>query len=294
MRLIKIAPRITERQSISLEKYLTEVGKINLLSVDQEAELIKQYRFGDKNALNTVARANLRFVISVAKKYQQQGLSLEDLINEGNLGLIKAIQRFDETKGFKFISYAVWWIRQSIMQALAENARMVRIPSNKLNYQSKVHSAVLKFLQENEREPDMNEISDLLHLNSQEMEIIRTNPLRHLSISEPLSSGEFSDDNICMEDLLHADRDFIPENIFNEKEKHKELYAVIDRLSEREQIILKAYFGIGGNSPMKLEDIGERCGLTRERVRQIKENALQRLRSESNKKRLRGSLVCPD
>jgi RNA polymerase primary sigma factor len=281
MRILKINQRITERNSIALEKYLLEVSKFGTISADKEVQLIYAYRSGDKKALEKLIKANLRFVISVAKTYQSQGLGLEDLINEGNIGLIKALERYDETKGFKFISYAVWWIRQSILLALAENARLVRLPQNKLSKCLAVKKDIERFVQENYREPEYHEIEDLLPIKLREEEFLSGQNFKHISLHEPLNFNS-EDSDITYENILKTDESNKADFRINQKSKLNLLNSVINKLNQREQTILKASFGIGFGCPMNLEDIGELCGLTRERVRQLREKALQRLRSENN------------
>ena len=281
MRILKISQRITERNSIALEKYLLEVSKIGTISAEKEVQLIKSYRSGDKKALEKLVKANLRFVISVAKTYQHQGLGLEDLISEGNIGLIKALERYDETKGFKLISYAVWWIRQAILLALAENARMIRMPLNKLRKCIGIKKDIERFVQENLREPEYHEIEDLLPAKLREEEFMSGLNFKHVSLNEPLNFNS-QDSEITYEHLLKTDESNKADFGINQKSKLNLLNSVINKLNEREQTILKASFGIGFGCPMNLEDIGELCGLTRERVRQLREKALQRLRSQNN------------
>jgi len=286
MRVFKIKSSITDRSSISLEKYFSEVSRIGTLSPDKEVNLIQNYRSGDAKAHEILIKSNLRFVISVAKGYQNQGLSLEDLINEGNLGLLKAIERFDESKGFKFISYAVWWIRQSILQALGEHARMVRIPQQKVNRSIKVKNTIERFEQENYREPQISELEDLLCINAKEMQIIEIHNSKLLSLSESIDGQNDADSSITYENLLKTDESLESDYLVDEKSKNKLLQSVLNKLNSREQTILKASFGIGYTSPLNLEEIGEICGLTRERVRQLREKALERLRSAANKELL--------
>ena len=286
MRVFKIKSSITDRSSISLEKYFSEVSRIGTLSPDKEVNLIQNYRSGDAKAYEILIKSNLRFVISVAKGYQNQGLSLEDLINEGNLGLLKAIERFDESKGFKFISYAVWWIRQSILQALGEHARMVRIPQQKVNRSIKVKNTIERFEQENYREPQISELEDLLSIDAKEMQIIEIHNSKLLSLSESIDGQNDADSSITYENLLKTDESLESDYLVDEKSKNKLLQSVLNKLNSREQTILKASFGIGYTSPLNLEEIGEICGLTRERVRQLREKALERLRSAANKELL--------
>jgi RNA polymerase primary sigma factor len=289
MRQMRITPKITERESLSLDKYLKDIGKIELLTSEQEVELINRYKKGDTEAFNKLTRANLRFVISVAKQYQNQGMPLGDLINEGNLGLIKAARRFDETKGFKFISYAVWWIRQSIMQAIMEDSRMIRIPNNKSCIKNKMKQAIQSFLQSFEREPSCEELADMLNMKEKEVDLLLASTHKHISMDEPLG-GEYADDSVTLHDHMYCHEDDLPETELSKDDNRRLLYNAIKRLDNREQEILKAYYGLGGHSPMNLEEVGELCGLTRERVRQIKENALIRLRSKTNKQVLMACL----
>lgn len=290
MRQLKITHKITQRDSLALDKYLNDIGKIEMLNAEQEALLARRVREGDEEALNKLTRANLRFVISVAKQYQNQGIPLSDLINEGNLGLLKAARRFDETKGFKFISYAVWWVRQSILQALMEDSRMVRLPLNKTGSQNKLTEAVQSFMQNYEREPTTEELAEIMNIKEKDVDSLLRMSMRHVSVDAPIGGGEYSEDNITMLDTLTCDENDIPESKIMAESKHKELYSVIERLEEREQEVIKAYFGLGGNRPMTLEEIGEMCDLTRERVRQIKERALRRLRKSSMQHALRAYL----
>jgi RNA polymerase primary sigma factor len=286
MRILKINQRITERNSVALEKYLLEVSRIGAISAEKEVQLIKSYRSGDKKALEKLVKANLRFVISVAKAYQFQGLGLEDLINEGNIGLLKALERFDETKGFKFISYAVWWIRQSILQALTEHARLVRMPQNKLSKCISIKKDIERFVQENYREPEYHEIEDLLPAKLREEEFMSGLNFKHISLNESLNFNA-QDSEITYEHILKTDESNKADFSINQKSKLNLLNSVINKLNQREQTILKASFGIGFGYPMNLEEIGELCGLTRERVRQLREKALQRLRSQNNLELLR-------
>ena len=286
MRVFKIKSSITDRSSISLEKYFNEVSRIASLSADKEVNLIQDYRSGDAKAYDILIKSNLRFVISVAKTYQNQGLCLEDLINEGNLGLIKAIERFDESKGFKFISYAVWWIRQSILQSLAEHARLIRIPQNKVCRSIKIKNTVERFEQENCREPQYSELEDLLSVNDNEMHLITMLQSRALSLSESIDGQSEEDVSVTYESLLKTDESYESDCCIDKNRKNNLLQAVLNKLSSREQKILKAYYGIGYAGPLNLEEIGKICGLTRERVRQLREKALDRLRSAANKELL--------
>jgi RNA polymerase primary sigma factor len=284
MRQLKITKSITNRESQSLEKYLQEIGKVDLLTPEEEVDLARRIKEGDQEALEKLTKANLRFVVSVAKQYQNQGLSLSDLINEGNLGLIKAAQRFDETRGFKFISYAVWWIRQSILQALAEQSRIVRLPLNKVGSLNKINRAFSELEQEYEREPSAEELADLLDISSDEVETTLGVAARHVSMDAPFVDGE---DNSLL-DVLENNK--IP-GTDTQLEYVESLRGEIERslgtLTERQCDVVKLYFGIGVEHPLSLEDIGERFGLTRERVRQIKDKAINKLRSASRSKLLK-------
>jgi len=284
MRQLKITKSITNRESQSLEKYLQEIGKVDLLTPEEEVDLARRIKEGDQIALEKLTKANLRFVVSVAKQYQNQGLSLSDLINEGNLGLIKAAQRFDETRGFKFISYAVWWIRQSILQALAEQSRIVRLPLNKVGSLNKINRAFSELEQEYEREPSSEELADLLDISSDEVETTLGVAARHVSMDAPFVDGE---DNSLL-DVLENNK--IP-GTDTQLEYVESLRGEIERslgtLTERQCDVVKLYFGIGVEHPLSLEDIGERFGLTRERVRQIKDKAINKLRSASRSKLLK-------
>jgi RNA polymerase primary sigma factor len=287
MRQLKITKSITNRESQSLEKYLQEIGKVDLLTPEEEVDLAKRIKQGDQAALERLTKANLRFVVSVAKQYQNQGLSLSDLINEGNLGLIKAAQRFDETRGFKFISYAVWWIRQSILQALAEQSRIVRLPLNKVGSLNKINKAFSELEQNFEREPSAEELADLLDIGTEEVETTLGVAARHVSMDAPFIDGE---DN----SLLDVLEDFAATRTDSELEYKESLSKEIDRslstLTDRQADVIKLYFGIGIEHPMSLEDIGDKFGLTRERVRQIKDKAINKLRSTSKSKLLKGYL----
>lgn len=284
MRQLKITKSITNRESQSLEKYLQEIGKVDLLTPEEEVDLAKKIKEGDQDALERLTKANLRFVVSVAKQYQNQGLSLSDLINEGNLGLIKAAQRFDETRGFKFISYAVWWIRQSILQALAEQSRIVRLPLNKVGSLNKINRAFSELEQEYEREPSPNELADLLEIPTEEVETTLGVAARHVSMDAPFVDGE---DNSLL-DVLENDKDPSTDAGLEYKESLRtEIERSLGTLTERQMDVIKLYFGIGVEHPMSLEDIGDRFGLTRERVRQIKDKAINKLRSSSRSKLLK-------
>jgi RNA polymerase primary sigma factor len=285
MRQLKITKSITNRESASLDKYLQEIGREELISVEEEVELAQRIKKGDQTALEKLTRANLRFVVSVAKQYQNQGLSLPDLINEGNLGLIKAAEKFDETRGFKFISYAVWWIRQSILQALAEQSRIVRLPLNQVGSLNKINKAFSKFEQENERKPSAEELADQLELPADKVQDTLRVSGRHVSVDAPFSDGEENNllDVLVNHDSPNADRQLINESL------SKEIERALGTLTERESDIVKLFFGIG-EQEMTLEEIGERFGLTRERVRQIKEKAIRRLRQTSRSKLLKSYL----
>lgn len=285
MRQLKITKSITNRESASLDKYLQEIGREELISVEEEVELAQRIKKGDQTALEKLTRANLRFVVSVAKQYQNQGLSLPDLINEGNLGLIKAAEKFDETRGFKFISYAVWWIRQSILQALAEQSRIVRLPLNQVGSLNKINKAFSKFEQENERKPSAEELADQLELPADKVQDTLRVSGRHVSVDAPFSDGEENNllDVLVNYDSPNADRTLINESLSREIER------ALGTLTERESDIVKLFFGIG-EQEMTLEEIGERFGLTRERVRQIKEKAIRRLRHTSRSKLLKSYL----
>lgn len=287
MRQLKITNKITSRESLALDKYLQDIGKIDLLSVDQEAELARRIREGDQAALEVLTKANLRFVVSVAKQYQNHGLSLSDLINEGNVGLIKAAKRFDETRGFKFISYAVWWIRQSILQAIVEQSRIVRMPVNKMGSYNKVNDAYMSFVQEFEREPTHQELADLLNITPKEVAAMLQGGGRHVSFDAPVSSDE---DSSTMLDLVATDDEMQPDLKLMEESLRLEVLHGLSILSPREVDVLNSYYGLNGHKPLSLEEIGELYGLTRERVRQIKERAIRRLRKSFNRKRLRSFL----
>ncbi len=285
MRQLKITKSITNRESASLDKYLQEIGKYELITVEEEVELAQRIRKGDKRAIEELTRANLRFVVSVAKQYQNQGLSLPDLINEGNLGLIKAAEKFDETRGFKFISYAVWWIRQSIMQAINEQSRIVRLPLNQVSSLSKYKKAVSKFEQENERKPSAEELADLLDLPKEKVVNTMRVSGRHVSVDAPFVTGE---DNSLLDVLENSDSPVADNSLINES-LSKEIDRAFSTLTERERVILKLAFGIGVPE-MSLEEIGEKFALTRERVRQIKDKALKRLRHTSRSNLLKSYL----
>lgn len=285
MRQLKITKSITNRESASLDKYLQEIGKEELITVEEEVELAQRIKKGDQEALEKLTKANLRFVVSVAKQYQNQGLSLPDLINEGNLGLIKAAEKFDETRGFKFISYAVWWIRQSILQALAEQSRIVRLPLNQVGSLNKINKAFARFEQEHERMPSPEELATELELPKEKVTDTLRVAGRHVSVDAPFADGE---DNSLLDVLVdpdspNADRGLINESLSTEVDR------ALETLTERERDIIKYFFGIG-TSEMTLEEIGEKFDLTRERVRQIKEKAIRRLRHSSRSKLLKSYL----
>ena len=282
MRQLKITKSITNRESASLDKYLQEIGKEELISVEEEVELAQRIRRGDQEALEKLTKANLRFVVSVAKQYQNQGLSLPDLINEGNLGLIKAAEKFDETRGFKFISYAVWWIRQSILQALAEQSRIVRLPLNQVGSLNKINKAFARFEQEHERTPSAEELALELELPKEKVTDTLRVAGRHISVDAPFADGEDNSllDVLVNPDSPNADRGLINESLATEVDR------ALETLTERERDIIKYFFGIGCPE-MTLEEIGEKFDLTRERVRQIKEKAIRRLRHSSKSKLLK-------
>ncbi|MDW8134879.1 MAG: RNA polymerase sigma factor RpoD/SigA [Bacteroidia bacterium] len=277
MRQLKIQKQITNRESQSLDKYLQEIGKVPLLSVDEEAELARRIRQGDEEALEKLVKANLRFVVSVAKQYQNQGLPLTDLISEGNLGLIKAAKRFDETRGFKFISYAVWWIRQSILQALAEQSRIVRLPLNRVGALNKINKVFARLEQEYEREPSPEEIAEAMKgtLSAEEVAEIMRQSGRHVSLDSPIAPGE---DTRFIDVLENPDLPQ-PDQVLMYESLRQEIAKALATLEERESQILRMHFGIDQRYPMTLEEIAEKLGLTRERVRQIKERAIRKLRS---------------
>lgn len=282
MRQLKISNSFTNRESASLDKYLQEIGHEELLSVDEEVELAQKIKKGDRQALERLTRANLRFVVSVAKQYQNQGLSLPDLINEGNVGLIKAAEKFDETRGFKFISYAVWWIRQSILQAIAEQSRIVRLPLNQVGSVNKINRELNKFEQEHERRPSVNEIADRIDLPEEKVEEAMKANNRHVSMDAPFVDGEDNSllDVLADNNMPMADKALVQESL------RKEIDRAIDLLNDREQKVVRAFFGIG-SPEMTLEEIGDKYNLTRERVRQIKEKAICRLRHNTKNKLLK-------
>ena len=288
MRQLKITKSITNRESQSLEKYLQEIGKVDLLTPEEEVDLAKRIKEGDQKALERLTKANLRFVVSVAKQYQNQGLSLSDLINEGNLGLIKAAQRFDETRGFKFISYAVWWIRQSILQALAEQARIVRLPLNKIGSINKINKAYSELEQRFERPPTADELADFLDMSADEVKQSLANNGRHISMDAPLIDGDESSSSIY--DVLPNDALPSPEQGLVIESLRKDIERSLSTLTPREGDVVRLYYGLNGKHPLTLEEIGERFDLTRERVRQIKEKAIRRLKHTSRSRMLKSYL----
>jgi RNA polymerase primary sigma factor len=287
MRQLKISKSITNRESESLEKYLQEIGKVELIRADEEAHLAELIRKGDQNALDKLTKANLRFVVSVAKQYQNQGLFLSDLINEGNLGLIKAAQRFDETKGFKFISYAVWWIRQSILQALAEQSRIVRLPLNKVGLNSKINKAFSLLEQEFERPPTPEEIAQYLDIEVEEVVSTINMGSKHLSMDQPITEGE---DGSLIDMLENDNAAKTDDKLINNDSLNIELERSLNTLTPRQKEVVTYFFGIGVDHPLSLEDLGEKYNLTRERVRQIKDKAILKLRETSQSNMLRGFL----
>ncbi len=284
MRQLKITKSITNRESQSLEKYLQEIGRVELITPEEEVQLAIRIKLDDQRALERLVNANLRFVVSVAKQYQNQGLTLSDLINEGNLGLIKAAQRFDETRGFKFISYAVWWIRQSILQALAEQSRIVRLPLNKVGLSNRISKAFSQLEQEFEREPTPEELADLLELDREEVAATLGVSSRHVSMDAPISDGEDG----CLIDMMeNPNAESVSNNLEHHESLHTELGRSLSTLTERQKEVLCYFFGIGIDSALSLEDIGHRFHLTRERVRQIKDKAIAKLQNTNRCKLLR-------
>lgn len=284
MRQLKISKSITNRESQSLEKYLQEIGKVELITSEEEVQLAAQIKNGCQKALDRLVKSNLRFVVSVAKQYQNQGLSLSDLINEGNLGLIKAAIRFDETKGFKFISYAVWWIRQSILQALAEQGRLVRLPQNKIGTYNKANKAMMAFEQEYEREPSPEELADILDMSETEISNIFNSNTRHTSLDAPVHEAE----DVAMGDLLAGSND-TDDGVIKDSLK-EEIRRILKSLSPREYEIVNAYFGLDGENGPTIEQIGQKYDLTKERIRQIKERAIKRLQKARYSKALKAYL----
>lgn len=286
MRQLKISRQFTNRENKSLDKYLNDISKVGMIDANEEVELARRIRDGDQAALERLVNANLRFVVSVSKQYQNQGLTLGDLINEGNLGLIKAAKRFDETRGFKFISYAVWWIRQSILQALADQSRIVRLPLNKVGSIGRIGQVYSELEQKLEREPTAGEIAEVMEMPVADVESIMKTSGKHLSIDAPLTEGE---DNTLLGVIGQNDEPDPDSRLINES-LQKEISRVMESLSDKEQDILKYYYGLEGNPAYTLEDISDKVGLTRERVRQIKEKALRRLRKSSKSKSLKAFL----
>ena len=287
MRQLKITKQITNRETASLDMYLQDIGRVELITADEEVVLAQKIKNGDQRALDKLVKANLRFVVSVSKQYQNQGLSLPDLINEGNMGLIKAAQRFDETRGFKFISYAVWWIRQSILQALAEQSRIVRLPLNKIGAINKINKTFAKLEQQLEREPIAEEISEILDIMPADIRDIMRNQGRHMSMDAPLSSNE---DGGSMYELLENKHEASPDNDLIIESLRSEINRALTALTAREADVVRLYYGLSGGHSHSLEEIGEKFELTRERVRQIKEKAVRRLKHASRSKFLMGYL----
>ena len=285
MRQLKITKQVTNRETASLDKYLQEIGRVDLITADMEVELAQRIKAGDQVALEKMVKANLRFVVSVSKQYQNQGLTLPDLINEGNLGLIKAAQRFDETRGFKFISYAVWWIRQSILQALAEQSRIVRLPLNKIGNINKINKAFSKLEQEFERPPSPEELADLLEMTVTEVKQSLRNSGRHVSMDAPLKDSDESSSS--MYEVMTSDDSPSPEKGLMNDSLRREIERSLSTLTTREADVVRLYFGLNGKHAMTLEEIGEKFDLTRERVRQIKEKAIRRLKHTSRSKILK-------
>jgi len=288
MRQLKITKQVTNRETASLDKYLQEIGRVELISAEEEVELARRIKAGDRAALERLTKANLRFVVSVSKQYQNQGLSLPDLINEGNVGLIKAAERFDETRGFKFISYAVWWIRQSILQALAEQARIVRLPLNKIGTINKINRAFSELEQKFERPPSAEELAELLECSPEEVKQSLANNGRHVSMDAPLVEGDESSSS--MYDVLANDSLPGPEKELVAESLRRDIERSLCTLTSREGDVVRLYYGLNGKHPMTLEEIGERFDLTRERVRQIKEKAIRRLKHTSRSKMLKAYL----
>jgi RNA polymerase primary sigma factor len=287
MRQLKITKQVTNRETASLDKYLQEIGRVDLITAEEEVELAQKIKKGDMIALKKLTTANLRFTVSVAKQYQNQGLSLPDLINEGNLGLIKAAQRFDETRGFKFISYAVWWIRQSILQALAEQSRIVRLPLNKIGSINKINKAYAELEQQHQRAPSVAELSKLLEMSEEDIKTSLKNSGRHVSMDAPLVEGEDS----SLYDVLKSGESPSPDKDLMLESLRIEINRALSTLTPREADLIRLYFGLNGNHPMTLEEIGETFDLTRERVRQIKEKAIRRLKQMSRSKILKTYLA---
>jgi RNA polymerase primary sigma factor len=285
MRQLKIVKQVTNRETASLDKYLQEIGRVELITADEEVELARRIKQGDRAALERLTKANLRFVVSVSKQYQNQGLALPDLINEGNVGLIKAAERFDETRGFKFISYAVWWIRQSILQALAEQARIVRLPLNKIGTMNKINRAFSELEQINERPPSAEELADFLECSVDDVRNSMANAGRHVSMDAPLIDGDESTSS--MYDVLPNDSIQGPEHELNKESLRKDIERSLSSLTGREGDVVRLYYGLNGKHPLTLEEIGDLFDLTRERVRQIKEKAIRRLKHTSRSRMLK-------
>jgi RNA polymerase primary sigma factor len=283
MRQLKITKQITNRETQSLDKYLQEIGKVDLINAEMEVELARRIKQGDQIALEKLAKANLRFVVSVAKQYQNNGLSLNDLINEGNVGLIKAASRFDETRGFKFISYAVWWIRQSILQALAEQARVVRLPLNRVGSLNKMYRAFSELEQKFQREPSVEELAEVMEVSTEEIESTMRSSGRQVSVDAPFVQGE--ENNLL--DMLESESQLPPDSQLMVDSLRQEVRRALATLSSRESEVLSCYFGLNGDHPMTLEEIGDKFHLTRERVRQIKEKATRRLRHATQSRALK-------
>jgi RNA polymerase primary sigma factor len=288
MRQLKIAKQVTNRETASLDKYLQEIGRVDLVTADEEVELARRIREGDRAALERLTKANLRFVVSVSKQYQNQGLSLSDLINEGNMGLIKAAERFDETRGFKFISYAVWWIRQSILQALAEQARIVRLPLNKIGTINRINRAFSELEQKYERPPTAEELAEYLECSVNDIRQSLVNSGRHISMDAQLVEGDESSSSLY--DILPNDGLPTPEDGLAIESLRKDIERSLSTLTSREGDVVRMYYGLNGKAPLTLEEIGERFDLTRERVRQIKEKAIRRLRHTSRSRMLKSYL----
>ncbi len=286
MRQLKISKQLTNREITSLDKYLQEIGRLEMITPDEEVILAQKIKQGDQRALDKLTKANLRFVVSVAKQYQNQGMSLPDLINEGNVGLIKAAQRFDETRGFKFISYAVWWIRQSILQALAEQSRIVRLPLNKIGSMNKINKTFAKLEQEYERTPNYEEVAATLDISDSEVKESMRHTGKHLSMDAPLANDE---DN-TMYDFMRSEDNVTPESELMYESLKTEINRAVSTLSHKEADIIRMFFGLDGYTPMTLDEIGEKFDLTRERVRQIKEKAIKRLKQTSRSSILKSYL----
>ena len=288
MRQLKIAKQVTNRETASLDKYLQEIGRVDLITADEEVELARKIKAGDRIALERLTKANLRFVVSVAKQYQNQGLALPDLINEGNLGLIKAAERFDETRGFKFISYAVWWIRQSILQALAEQARIVRLPLNKIGNINKINRAYSELEQKFERPPSADELAEFLNVTPEEVKQTLSQNGRHISMDAPLIEGD--DSTSTMYDVMQGDSLPGPEASLTLESLRSDIRRSLTSLTPRESEVISMFYGLDGKAPLSLEEIGDKFELTRERVRQIKEKAIRRLKHTSKNKILKSYL----